>query len=168
MLSHFWVLEIMETAPKFLRPLLGYYEIDDYYDQINPEYLRAKAKPLNVVNTLLIHSIPVKGIYTYRKESKEHFICRTYLGYPWPSSFSLILEPQIHLVPHIARVIYGVFILIFCLFGIFAAIGAFIENWQFGIMFIIAMSLFITLIILFLRWEKRVPISGFVYASAEN
>ena len=55
----------METAPKFLRPLLGYYEIDDYYDQINPEYLRAKAKPLNVVNTLLIHSIPVKGIYTY-------------------------------------------------------------------------------------------------------
>jgi len=94
---------------RYFNSILGYYNVEDI---IAPDKIRNQAIPFTPKNRRFWwFSRPVKpGIFTFEKNSKSYYICRTAIGNLFPSLFRLSLSPTPQLVPHFIRLVLGYFL----------------------------------------------------------
>ena len=101
-----------EILKNYLAALAGYHDVGDI---INPDIIRDRAVPYQAKNeNLWWFSLPAKpGVYLFEQNNKLYYLCRTRIGFLFPSLYRLDLIPNPILIPHPIRLVFGYFFVFF-------------------------------------------------------
>lgn len=149
----------MKFVEKFLNALVGrYFDISP----VDAVALKLQAKRI-VVGRVWWYTRPVhSGVYVFEFKGQDYFICRTGLGFFFPSLFRLKIDPKPCLVPHPFRFLFGLPIVFFLAAIPFVTLGASIQTSPLAIPVGVLFFLIIVVIaIATTRVEKKLALMGF-------
>ena len=144
-----------------INQFLGKYRVSHSF---NTEKIRDKAIYIVPKNkTFWWVGLPVKpGIYYYKINEKEYYICKTRLGFLFPSLYRLVLEPRVELVPHPIRWVFGCFLVLWTFLALIPVIHITFSGKTFGVISVVFWVLFVLVMLFFFKIDKKIALHGFI------
>jgi hypothetical protein len=153
----------LNSVKKIFIPFLGFHEVESSIKKDDIKALAINFEPKN--KTMWWLSTPAKlGIYKYNKNQKEYYLSRTVLGSIFPSLHRLSLTPKAKLIPHPIRLVFGIFLILWVIFGVIPLIYYLLNNFTFGLLAFCFWAASILIIWTLTQIEKKIAIRGFVKA----